>query len=50
MDEFDFMVWNGIRDQSDVNDQVNSFLRKFQPLALRSYTTHLKLMTTIRGI
>ncbi|KAI3593364.1 Chromosome segregation ATPase (plasmid) [Cupriavidus sp. U2] len=50
MDQFDFMVWNGIRDQSDVNDEVTRFLRKFQPLGLRSYTTHLKLMTTVRGI
>ncbi|QET04104.1 ATPase (plasmid) [Cupriavidus pauculus] len=50
MDEFDFMVWNGIRDQTDVNEEVTRFLRKFQPLGLRSYTTHLKLMTTVRGI
>ncbi|MFS8979191.1 ATPase [Cupriavidus necator] len=50
MDQFDFMVWNGIRDQGDVNDEVTRFLRKFQPLGLRSYTTHLKLMTTVRGI
>lgn len=50
MDQFDFMVWNGIRDQSDVNEEVSRFLRKFQPLGLRSYTTHLKLMTTVRGI
>ncbi|WP_059414602.1 hypothetical protein [Cupriavidus basilensis] len=49
MDQFDFMVWNGIRDQSDVNEEVTRFLRKFQPLGLRSYTTHLKLMTTVRG-
>lgn len=50
MDEFDFMVWNGLRDQSDVNDEVQQFLRKFQPLGLRSYTTHLKLMSTVRGL
>lgn len=50
MDQFDFMVWNGIRDQSDVNEEVSRFLRKFQPLGLRSYTTHLKLMTTVRGV
>ncbi|GMG95023.1 ATPase [Cupriavidus sp. SHE] len=50
MDEFDFMVWNSIRDQSDVNDEVTRFLRKFQPLGLRCYTTHMKLMTTVRGI
>ncbi|WP_020203522.1 hypothetical protein [Cupriavidus sp. WS] len=49
MDQFDFMVWNGIRDQTDVNEEVMRFLRKFQPLGLRSYTTHLKLMTTVRG-
>lgn len=50
MDEFDFMVWNGIRDQTDVNDEVSRFLRKFQPLGLRSFTTHLKLMETVRAV
>lgn len=50
MDQFDFMVWNGIRDQTDVNEEVTRFLRKFQPLGLRCYTTHLKLMTTVRGV
>lgn len=50
MDQFDFMVWNGIRDQSDINDEVASFLRKFHPLGLRSYMTHLKLMTTVRAV
>ncbi|BDB30065.1 MULTISPECIES: hypothetical protein [Cupriavidus] len=50
MDQFDFMVWNGIRDMTDVNDEVTRFLRKFQPLGLRCYTTHLKLMTTVRGV
>ncbi|SDD56868.1 hypothetical protein SAMN05216345_11176 [Cupriavidus sp. YR651] len=50
MDQFDFMVWNGIRDMTDVNEEVTRFLRKFQPLGLRSYMTHLKLMTTVRGI
>ena len=50
MDHFDFMVWNAIRDQSDVNEEVNRFLRKFQPLAIRCYTTHLRLMTTVRNI
>ncbi|MFP3756318.1 ATPase [Cupriavidus sp. SIMBA_020] len=50
MDEFDFMVWNGIRDMTDVNEEVTRFLRKFQPLGLRSFTTHLKLMETVRGV
>lgn len=50
MDEFDFMVWNGIRDMTDVNEEVTRFLRKFQPLGLRSFTTHLKLMDTVRGV
>lgn len=49
MDQFDFMVWNGIRDQTDINDEVARFLRTFHPLGLRSYMTHLKLMTTVRG-
>jgi hypothetical protein len=50
MDEFDFMVWNGIRDQTDVNEEVSRFLRKFQPLGLRSFTTHLKLMESVKAI
>ncbi|MDK3022959.1 ATPase [Cupriavidus taiwanensis] len=50
MDQFDFMVWNGIRDQTDINDEVARFLRTFHPLGLRSYMTHLKLMTTVRGV
>nr|WP_315595540.1 ATPase [uncultured Cupriavidus sp.] len=50
MDEFDFMVWNGIRDQTDVNEEVTRFLRKFQPLGLRSFTTHLKLMETVKSV
>jgi len=50
MDEFDFMVWNGIRDMTDVNEEVSRFLRKFQPLGLRSFTTHLKLMETVRAV
>ncbi|MBY4898632.1 ATPase [Cupriavidus sp. AU9028] len=50
MNQFDFMVWNGIRDMTDVNEEVSRFLRKFQPLGLRSYTTHLKLMTTVRNV
>ncbi len=31
------------------NDEVARFLRTFHPLGLRSYMTHLKLMTTVRG-
>ncbi|MBF5008551.1 ATPase [Burkholderia pseudomultivorans] len=49
MDHFDFLVWNGIRDQSDVDDETVRFLRKFHPVGLRGYTTHLKLMNTVRG-
>ena len=50
MDQFDFMVWNGIRDQSDVDDETVRFLKKFNPLGLRGYMTHLRLMTTVRGL
>ncbi|MGA3976925.1 ATPase [Ralstonia nicotianae] len=50
MDHFDFMVWNGIRDQSDINEEITRFLRKFQPLGIRCYTTHLRLMSTVRKI
>lgn len=49
MDHFDFMVWNGIRDQSDVDDEAVNFLKRFNPLGIRGYMTHLKLMTTVRG-
>ncbi|MGA7813393.1 MAG: ATPase, partial [Caballeronia sp.] len=49
MDQFDFMVWNGIRDQSDVDEEVVRFLKKVNPLGVRGYMTHLKLMTTVRG-
>jgi hypothetical protein len=49
MNQFDFMVWNGIRDQSDVDEEVVRFLKKVNPLGVRGYMTHLKLMTTVRG-
>ncbi|MFT4506127.1 ATPase [Caballeronia sp. 15711] len=49
MDQFDFMVWNGIRDQSDVDSEVVRFLKKVNPLGVRGYLTHLRLMTTVRG-
>jgi hypothetical protein len=49
MDQFDFMVWNGIRDQSDVDDEVVHFLKKVNPMGVRGYMTHLRLMTTVRG-
>lgn len=49
MDHFDFLVWNGIRDQSDVDEETSRFLRKFHPVGVRGYMTHLRLMTTVRG-
>jgi hypothetical protein len=49
MDNFDFLVWNGIRDQSDMDEETSRFLRKFHPVGLRGYMTHLRLMTTMRG-
>jgi hypothetical protein len=49
MDHFDFLVWNGIRDQSDIDEETSRFLRKFQPIGLRGYTTHLRLMSTVRA-
>jgi hypothetical protein len=49
MDHFDFLVWNGIRDQSDVDEETARFLRKFHPIGVRGYMTHLRLMTTVRG-
>jgi hypothetical protein len=49
MDSFDFLVWNGVRDQSDVDEETSRFLRKFHPVGVRGYMTHLRLMTTVRG-
>jgi len=49
MDHFDFLVWNGVRDQSDVDEETTRFLRKFHPVGVRGYMTHLRLMTTVRG-
>ncbi|BCF95245.1 ATPase [Paraburkholderia largidicola] len=49
MDHFDFLVWNGVRDQSDVDEETTRFLRKFHPIGVRGYMTHLRLMTTVRG-
>jgi hypothetical protein len=50
LDNFDFMVWNGIRNGSDMEVSVNQFMREFRPFGQRSYETHLKLMTTIHGL
>jgi len=50
MDHFDFLVWNGVRDQSDVDEEVSRFLRKFHPVGVRGYMTHLRLMTAVRGL
>jgi hypothetical protein len=49
MDHFDFLVWNGVRGQSDVDEETTRFLRKFHPIGVRGYMTHLRLMTTVRG-
>jgi hypothetical protein len=49
MDHFDFLVWNGVRDQSDADEETSRFLRKFHPIGVRGYMTHLRLMTTVRG-
>lgn len=49
MDHFDFLVWNGVRDQSDADEETARFLRKFHPIGVRGYMTHLRLMTTVRG-
>ncbi|WP_321936178.1 ATPase [Paraburkholderia sp. J8-2] len=50
MDNFDFLVWNGVRDQSDIDEETGRFLRKFHPVGVRGYMTHLRLMTTVRGL
>ncbi len=36
MDQFDFMVWNGIRDQTDINDEASArAARAARPAAVR---------------
>lgn len=50
MDHFDFLVWNAVRDQADVDEETGRFLRKFQPVGVRGYMTHLRLMTAVRGL
>lgn len=50
MEHFDFFVWNGVRDQSDVDEEVWRFLRKFHPVGVRGYMTHLRLMTAVRAL
>lgn len=50
MDHFDFLVWNGVRDQGDVDEEVGRFLRKFHPVGVRGYMTHLRLMTAVRAL
>ena len=50
MDHFDFLVWNSARDQSDIDEETGRFLRKFQPVGVRGYMTHLRLMTAVRGL
>lgn len=50
MDHFDFLVWNGVRDQADVDEETSRFLRKFHPVGVRGYMTHLRLMTAVRGL
>ncbi|SIT47378.1 hypothetical protein BN2476_560133 [Paraburkholderia piptadeniae] len=37
MDHFDFLVSNGVRDQSDIGEQTTRFLRKFHPVGVRGY-------------
>ncbi|CAE6962962.1 ATPase [Paraburkholderia domus] len=50
MSYFDFMVFNRVRDQSDVDDEVNRFLNKLRPVGVRGLNTHRKLMLTIQNL
>jgi hypothetical protein len=50
MGYFDFMVFNRVRDQSDVDDEVNRFINKLRPVGLRGLNTHRKLMLTINNL
>ena len=50
MDHFDFLAWNGIRSTEDIDDEVGRFLRKFHPIGVLGYMTHIKLMLTVRSV
>jgi hypothetical protein len=50
MDHFDFLAWNGIRSTEDIDDEVGRFLRKFHPVGVLGYMTHIKLMLTVRSV
>jgi hypothetical protein len=50
MGYFDFMVFNRVRDQSDIDDEVHRFLNKLRPVGLRGLNTHRKLMLTIQNL
>ena len=43
------MIESKYLKQSDVDDEAVNFLKRFNPLGIRGYMTHLKLMTTVRG-
>lgn len=47
MGYFDFMVFNRVRDQSDVDDEVYRFINKLRPVGVRGLNTHRRLMFTI---
>jgi len=47
MDIYDWLVWNGSRNQSDIDDEVSRFLRKLADVGIRGYTTHMRLMTSL---
>ncbi|GJG97770.1 ATPase [Cupriavidus pauculus] len=49
MDEFDFMVWNGMRNMDEVSGEVSRFGRRFQPLGLHGYQIYLKLLAAARA-
>lgn len=49
LDHLKWMQWNGVRSSDDVNDEVQRFLRKFQPIGVRGYQAHLKLMFTVHN-
>lgn len=50
MGYFDAMVFNRVRDQRDIDDEVTRFINKLRPVGVRGLITHRKLMLTIQNL
>lgn len=47
MNLLDWQVFNRLKDQSDMDDEVSRFSNKLRPVGVRGLNTHRKLMMTI---